>query len=218
MSMYAFSDIHGNYKIFQNILKKIKPSDTIYFLGDAIDRGPDGWKILKELLNHPQVEYIKGNHEQMLIDYFNDGDSAIWFYNGGRPTYRDAINDDELENILKKIQKLPYKKTIQIENKTLLLSHAGCLIKDFKDLNLHDSIWDRNHLLMDEDLTQMEDVYLIHGHTPLISAPLWYNGNDIGEHYPDKNHHKCDIDAGTYNTNKTILMKLDDFSYEIIEK
>lgn len=216
MSTYVFSDIHGNYKIFQNILKKIKPSDTIYFLGDAIDRGPDGWKILKELLNNPQVEYIKGNHEQMFIDYFEDGSKNVWFYNGGKTTYEECIYDDDLDIILPKIQKLPYKKTIEVEDKTILLSHAGCKINDFNTVSEYDSIWDRYHMVFEEDLTNCENTFLIHGHTPLISAPIWYNGNDIGEHYPDKTHHRCDIDAGTYNTNKTILMKLEDFSYEII--
>ena len=47
MSVYALADLHGNGTIYNKIKNFLKPNDTVYFLGDAIDRGPDGWTILK---------------------------------------------------------------------------------------------------------------------------------------------------------------------------
>ena len=46
---YAVSDIHGCYDKYINLLRRIdlKDSDTLYVLGDMIDRGPDGLKILR---------------------------------------------------------------------------------------------------------------------------------------------------------------------------
>ena len=53
MSTWCFSDIHGQRELFDQVMAEIGSDDTVYFLGDAIDRGPDGWNILKELMNAP---------------------------------------------------------------------------------------------------------------------------------------------------------------------
>ena len=39
MAVYVISDIHGNYDLFMELLKKIKFSekDTLYVLGDVVD-------------------------------------------------------------------------------------------------------------------------------------------------------------------------------------
>ena len=52
MSVYAVSDLHGQYKTFVKGLKEIdfSDSDTLYVIGDAIDRGPDGIKILQYII------------------------------------------------------------------------------------------------------------------------------------------------------------------------
>ena len=44
MAVYACSDIHGYYQIYEKIKSILKPDDCVYFLGDANDRGPDSWK------------------------------------------------------------------------------------------------------------------------------------------------------------------------------
>jgi len=51
MSTYAISDLHGQYDIFEKLLDVIdfSENDFLYVLGDAIDRGPDGIKILQRL-------------------------------------------------------------------------------------------------------------------------------------------------------------------------
>lgn len=45
---YVISDVHGRYDLFIKMLDKISFSDndTLYLLGDMIDRGPDGIKLL----------------------------------------------------------------------------------------------------------------------------------------------------------------------------
>lgn len=45
---YVCSDLHGRYDRWSALPEKIdlRPSDTLYVLGDVIDRGPDGCKIL----------------------------------------------------------------------------------------------------------------------------------------------------------------------------
>ena len=47
---YAVSDIHGRYDKYTELLRRLalNESDTLYILGDSIDRGPDGLKILQD--------------------------------------------------------------------------------------------------------------------------------------------------------------------------
>jgi serine/threonine protein phosphatase 1 len=70
MARYAFADIHGRMDILKKIIDKIKPGDVVYCLGDCGDRGPDSWECIKTVLAHPQIIYLKGNHEDMLVKAF----------------------------------------------------------------------------------------------------------------------------------------------------
>ena len=63
MSNYVVTDLHGRYDLWEKIINKLQPEDTLYCLGDCADRGPDGWKIIAEAFANPQVVYLKGNHE-----------------------------------------------------------------------------------------------------------------------------------------------------------
>lgn len=49
-----------------NYCQEQDPEAAIIYGGDAIDRGRDGYKIMKELLDNPKVIYLKGNHEDMF--------------------------------------------------------------------------------------------------------------------------------------------------------
>jgi len=64
---YVMSDLHGCYDKYMQMLEKIKFSDndTLYILGDIIDRGDDGIKILLNMMNRNNTIPILGNHEYM---------------------------------------------------------------------------------------------------------------------------------------------------------
>ena len=71
MKRYFFSDLHGDKELFDKILNFIDDNNDevqLYFLGDAADRGVDGYHIMKTMLNNPETFiYIKGNHEDMFV-------------------------------------------------------------------------------------------------------------------------------------------------------
>ena len=91
---YVLSDIHGNERRFQSILDQIElqPEDTLYVLGDVIDRHRWGLRILRKLMAMPNAELILGNHEYMMLralgepldENVDDGNAlAHWYRNGG---------------------------------------------------------------------------------------------------------------------------------------
>ena len=56
--IYVMSDIHGQKRRFDSVLKQInlQPEDTIYILGDVIDRNPDGIRILRQIMAMPNAK------------------------------------------------------------------------------------------------------------------------------------------------------------------
>ena len=63
---YVISDLHGYpLKNFQQLLDKaaFSQADTLYILGDIIDRNGDGGvEMLCWLLSQPNIHLLLGNH------------------------------------------------------------------------------------------------------------------------------------------------------------
>ncbi len=68
---YCISDIHGCYAEFMELLEQIKfdpEADTLYILGDAMDRGPRPIDCLEYIRKTPNIHYILGNHDVMMLE------------------------------------------------------------------------------------------------------------------------------------------------------
>ena len=66
---YVTSDIHGCRREFEALFKKIKFSsqDTLYIIGDMIDRGPDSMGVLKIMASNSNIYPVAGNHEFIMM-------------------------------------------------------------------------------------------------------------------------------------------------------
>ncbi len=77
---YVMSDIHGNSARFYSVMEQIhlQPEDTLYVLGDVIDRYPDGIRILRLLMRMPNARLLLGNHEYMMLNALDrpDGEAS----------------------------------------------------------------------------------------------------------------------------------------------
>ena len=64
MAHYVMSDIHGEADRFHAMLEKLRFSsqDTLYILGDVIDRGPDGIGLLRQIMQMRNAVLLLGNH------------------------------------------------------------------------------------------------------------------------------------------------------------
>ena len=71
---YVMSDIHGNIPRFESIMEQIdlQPEDTLYILGDVIDRYPNGIKLLRRVMAMPNIKMLLGNHEYMMLQAIGD--------------------------------------------------------------------------------------------------------------------------------------------------
>lgn len=66
---YVCSDIHGMYGTYCDVIKEMKKDDELFILGDVIDRGKNGIKIIQDIMKRksPEVTLFLGNHEYMMI-------------------------------------------------------------------------------------------------------------------------------------------------------
>lgn len=240
MSVWAFSDTHGQRWAFDEILSYIGPEDTVYFLGDAIDRGPDGWNILKEILNDPRFKMIKGNHEDMMVLAIltepGYDSRQQWYWNGGEVTYKAFRADPNGLEIVRRVQQLPtYLEYTNPNGIRIRMTHAGFTPdeNDFPGWG-DDLIWDRSHFLHDNwnDEINGNDL-IVHGHTPIPyiveeraqiagmtgrNLDNLYDGQteiDPGAYWYCGNH-KVDIDCGVHYTGITTLLNLDTFDEQVI--
>ena len=190
---FAISDIHGCAKTFRALVhEKIRLSrqDTLFLLGDYINKGPDSQGVLDFIFELQQEKYnvqcLRGNHEQYLLDGLVYSWEEIAFLNrGGRETLK-SFGVSTVNEIPKKylgfIKSLPYF----IELDDYLLIHAGLnfdLLDPYKDdysmLNIRK---------MEVDLEKTGGKPIIHGHVPIAHM-------DIEQSLDFKNHH-ISIDAG----------------------
>lgn len=107
--------------MFMELLEtiKFKETDTLYVLGDVLDRGPHPIKVLRKLMETPNVICMVGNHELMAVKCLEFlmkeiTDMSIeeldeemldnlvnWQYNGGKSTIDEfgELSLDEKQDV-----------------------------------------------------------------------------------------------------------------------
>lgn len=124
------SDIHGRYEKFNKMLEKIhfSDNDTLYILGDIIDRGEDGIKILADVMEKENVILLMGNHEYMMLNTFLfNKDFPLWVRNGGFTTFENflTLSNMEQNDILDYLYHLPLIiPSLNVNGKLFYLVHA----------------------------------------------------------------------------------------------
>ncbi|MEJ2700472.1 MAG: metallophosphoesterase family protein, partial [Desulfuromonadales bacterium] len=90
--LLAVGDIHGCLDHLERLMARVQPGpeDQVIFLGDYTDRGPDGKGVLDYLIDFgrrfPRSIFLKGNHEEMFLNFLNGRDQMLFIFNGGGTT------------------------------------------------------------------------------------------------------------------------------------
>ena len=173
----AISDIHGCAKTFEALLDRValSTSDTLYLLGDFIDRGPDSKGVFDLIFqltdNGYNINSLMGNHEAIMLTVLEDPYTAPkWGLAGGVPTlnsFNARSMSDIPETYLKYVAALPD----YFDTGDFIFVHAGLnfLAKDPLGANAADDLkWIRNWYdsIRYDWLGQR---IIIHGHTPVPS-------------------------------------------------
>jgi len=183
------SDIHGCFDKYQRMLELIgfSSKDTLYVLGDVIDRGPDGIKILQNMNARANVFPLLGNHEftaavclpWLMKEVTNHNLGSLsevqiaalgeWLDNGGEPTIQSLqqLGQEEREDILEYFQEMELFTEVDAGGRSFVLVHAGldnfAPDKPLDSYQLSDFIFDRPIV----GKTYFADKFLVFGHTPV---------------------------------------------------
>ena len=207
---YVMSDLHGCYDAYVEALEKIhfKEEDTLYILGDVIDRGKQSIELLQDMMCRPNVYPIIGNHEYMALtvlkkfcveitkdnveNYLTEEDMCLyidWVANGGNETLTSflKLSLEQKEVIIDYLSEFSLYEEVEVHGKTFILVHAGLEpFDEKKDLESYD-LSEMIFISPDYDKTYFKEKYLVTGHTPTITLNKGY--------IYTKNHHIA-IDCG----------------------
>lgn len=204
--IYVMSDIHGNAVRFNSIMEQIdlQPEDTLYVLGDVIDRYPDGIRILRLLMSLPNVKMLLGNHEYMMLNALDELDEKnpkyshalrLWYRNGGDIThaYLKHIRKSTREEIFDYLQSLPLNIDIEVNGQPYILVHGGVIAMYHKYIYRYDSpeyyaVWHR----LNYNGPELEGKTIIFGHTPTSE----YQHNNPLEIWRSPSGGRIGIDCG----------------------
>lgn len=188
--VYCIGDIHGRADLLKELHEKIQidagpyqGKKTIVYLGDYVDRGEQSRQVIDILLANPlenfESVYLKGNHEQAMMDFIAFPAAAnAWLSFGGR----EALNSygiplahipsmDEVETIARKLdEKLPDDHRAFITNTlyhwrcgSYYFVHAGIRPGvELEDQAMEDQLWIRDDFLAS---TLSHGAIVVHGHT-----------------------------------------------------
>jgi serine/threonine protein phosphatase 1 len=196
--LLAIGDIHGCNRELKQLLARIKVdpnADTLVFIGDYIDRGPDVRGVIDTMIDLKKacrnVICLKGNHEAMFLDFYLEGrGEELFLSNGGWNTlssYGLTLADTRKGTGLPEGH-LGFLTSLALchETRDYLFVHAGLrpglpLAEQSPD----DLLWIR-HEFIDSNFDFGKTV--VFGHTPLYAPLLEENkiGIDTGAVYGGK--------------------------------
>jgi serine/threonine protein phosphatase 1 len=203
----VIGDIHGGYKALIQVLDraKVTSQDQLIFLGDYVD----GWSETPELLSYliqlkeeRDCIFIRGNHDDLVLDWFKTGNSnPKWLQHGGDSTMKayETVNPT-LKNLHQRF--LENLTNYHIDSQNRLFLHAGFanMHGPASEFHANTVYWDRTlwemALAMDTSLTPSDHAYpdrlklfneIYIGHTPTTR---------IGETKPMNLANLWNIDTG----------------------
>ncbi|MCI5082174.1 MAG: serine/threonine protein phosphatase [Saprospiraceae bacterium] len=197
MKKIAISDIHGCARTFVALLEKVdfQKEDSLYLLGDYIDRGPDSKGVLDTILSMQKEGFnvfcLKGNHEDLMLKgLMGDRDALLtWLMNGGEEAL-SSFDPEETGNVPSRYLAFLDSLPCYFEVDHYILVHAGLnFIGGNPFENQHSLMWIRNWY-QDIDRAWLGDRIIVHGHTPRSMDQIKQMHTDL-----DKNAY-LNIDAG----------------------
>lgn len=191
--IYVTSDLHGiALSQLQLLLQNANFStvDTLFVLGDSIDRGEHGLELLLWMMEQYNVIHLLGNHEEMLLsasDFLltpieedaenhmteeNLGILSTMLSNGAQPTLtalKQLVHrqPQRAQLLLEYLQEMPLYDAVEVHGITYVLTHAGLgnfrPAKRLSSYTRQELLW---HRPAPSDRYFGGDTMVLFGHTP----------------------------------------------------
>ena len=228
---YAVSDLHG---IEPSELDRLlegagfRPEDTLYVLGDVIDRGEWGIELLLKIMDMENAVMIMGNHEAFmlacdfvfeelsdeLLDSLDDEKFGIlmsWFRNGAANTVGGLArlkdrDPGKLLELRRFVGSLGLYEEVECGGRRFLLTHSGLgnfdPQKKAAEYTADELLWTRPKMTD----RYYDDVFTVFGHTPVgYLAGEGAAGAVITDTW-------ADIDMGISSGGRPMVLRLEDMA------
>lgn len=173
MKTVIMTDVHGCVLEMRGLLRLTgfrRSEDTLLLLGDLFDRGGHSYEVyqavrqLKEEMGSRLV-LVRGNHDQFLLDYLENGSNSLWIYNGGFRTINSFMMHEEP---LSSAGELLRDSRYYYETDQFIAVHAGLKSEIPEENDIETFLWDREILN-----GHYSGKLGIGGHTPL-NEPVYF--------------------------------------------
>ena len=230
---WVIPDIHGYSMTLRALIEDVislSKEDSVYFLGDYIDRGHDSKGVIDYIISLKEsgfdVHCIRGNHEDYCIRAWEADQKRFlfrsklekeWRKNGGNKTLQsfEAKRPREINKFYIEWMKNT-KYFIELEN--CILVHAGLnfdINNPFDDV--HAMMWLKNFKV---DKSRIDGKKVIHGHVPIEMSMIGlFKDNDYdflpldnGIYYKRKDGFG-NLLAYNIDTNEIAIQRNIDFEY-----
>lgn len=226
---FVVGDLHGCFSLLDRLLEHVHfdpVCDRLFSVGDLIDRGPDSLRCL-EYLDMPWFHAVKGNHESLLLEFFepylasgtmDDWDklpqSDVWL-NGGEwvaDSYlpKERRMTETFDRLLQRLRSLPLIWVVGEGAERFHVLHAELIRPGYR--KQRQKVWldaDIDRWLAGEPVDRLTREALVWGRTllnalagPCLAAAqpglsTTYCGHTIGESARAYLSHVC-LDTGAY--------------------
>jgi serine/threonine protein phosphatase 1 len=217
---YVIGDIHGCIDSLNKILEKINLDSNdddidLVIIGDMIDRGPGSAAVLARLQALPSAICLKGNHEQMVLDFLDDPVTAgpRWIRHGGDATLLSfgitKLGSIKMEDLARKFRKsLPSGMESWLrelprhwQSGNLVAAHAGLdprlAVEDQTDRAV---LWGQSSF---RSRPRADNLWVVHGHWIELAASV--------------EQCRIAIDTGAWRTGRLTAARIDEASIRFIE-
>lgn len=220
LTVYVVGDVHGCLDLLLQVQQRIdgdkgrsRPERTAeIYLGDYIDRGPDPAGVVSRLIarsRETNAVFLRGNHEQMLLDFLDGADCLEeWRSFGGAATLlsygipsellaravaTDVVRCQLVDNLPPDHRSFYEQTGSYVQVGSYLAVHAGIRpgvsLEDQKATDLME---------IRQDFLQSNNDFgfiVVHGHTPMTA--------------PEMRRNRINIDTGAFATRRLTCLKID---------
>lgn len=185
---FVVGDVHGCFETLSRLLGQVlfdPQRDRLLSVGDLVDRGPGSLQVL-DWLAQMWLFAVRGNHEQMAIDY--DG-SPAWrerYLRNGGDWFID-MPDGQQQRYRSVFAAMPLAMEVEVGGRSIGLIHADCPEDDWIAFQArlasgelapcrsgqtvrHEALWSRQRLRGEPRQRVAGIDMLCVGHTPVQLA------------------------------------------------
>lgn len=218
MKRFVLGDIHGEYEYLKEVLEKSGfdyDNDLLIQIGDIVDRGPEPFKCMEELLKIKNLVLILGNHDQTFRHFIRGGVNLLSDFpqNGVEITEKKWFELEEDERRYYETNIFDKMKSYHVTDDNMLFVHGGFdPSMPIEDQHEDYLIWDRDLVnaaytesLIKQvriPLTTYKKVFI--GHTPTLYYSLLtpFTGGGV-----------TNIDTGSGKGGPLTIMDIDSGQY-----